>query len=323
MLALYRSGRQADALAAYQDARRAFADELGLDPGPALSALEGAILRHDPSLLPGSAARPTIRRPLTSFIGRTADLDGVAAALADDRLVTVVGPGGVGKTRLATEVALRSDVPAWWVALDSVDDGDAVLPAIAAALGVGEEQIDTWIATRPMLLVLDNCEQVVDAVASVVENLLGRTSELRVLATSREVLGIAGERVWPLAGLPADEASALFEARAPATVGDDALASLCAELDGLPLAIELAAARTNVLSPAEISSRLGDRFSVLTDGGRTAAPRHQTLRALVDWSYELLFDDERRALAALSVFRNRFSMRGCRSGVHRSRDRTG
>jgi predicted ATPase/Flp pilus assembly protein TadD len=308
MLALYRSGRQADALAAYQDARHAFADELGLDPGPGLSALEGAILRHDPSLLPGSAARPTIRRPLTSFIGRTAELEGVAAALADNRLVTLVGPGGVGKTRLATEVALRSDVAAWWVALDSVDDGAAVLPAIAVALGVGEEQIETWIGTRSMLLVLDNCEQVVDAVASVVENLLGRTSELRVLATSREVLGIGGELVWPLGGLSVDEASALFEARAPATAGDAALASLCAELDGLPLAIELAAARTNVLSPAQIASRLGDRFGVLTDGGRTAVPRHQTLRALVDWSYDLLFDDERRALAALSVFRNRFSM---------------
>ena len=153
--------------------------------------------------------------------------------------MTVVGPGGVGKTRLATEVALRSDVPAWWVALDSVDDGAAVLPAIAVALGVGEEQLDTWIGTRPMLLVLDNCEQVVDAVASVVEDLLGRTSEMRVLATSREVLGIGGERVWPLAGLPADDATALFEARAPATVGDAALESLCADLDGLPLAIEL------------------------------------------------------------------------------------
>jgi predicted ATPase/DNA-binding SARP family transcriptional activator len=307
MLALYRSGRQAEALTAYQDARHAFADELGLDPGPALSALESAILRHDPSLLPEPAARPTIPRPLTSFVGRTAELDGIAAALADDRLVTVVGPGGVGKTRLAAEVALRSDVAALWVALDSVD-GAGVLPAIAVALGVREEQLDTWVGPRPMLLVLDNCEQVVDAVASVVENLLGRTSSLRVLATSREALGIGGERLWPLAGLPAEDATALFEARAPATVGDAALASLCAELDGLPLAIELAAARTNVLSPAEIVSRLGNRFSVLSHGTRTAVPRHQTLRALVDWSYELLFDDERRALAALSVFRNRFTM---------------
>jgi predicted ATPase/DNA-binding SARP family transcriptional activator len=308
MLALYRSGRQADALDAYQDARHAFADELGLDLGPALSALEGAILRHDPSLLPGPAARPTIRRPLTSFVGRTAELDSVTAALAEDRLVTIVGPGGVGKTRLATEVALRADVEAWWVALDSVDDGAGVLPAIAVALGVGEEPLDAWIGTRPMLLVLDNCEQVIDAVASVVDDLLGRTSRLRVLATSREVLGVGGERVWPLAGLSAEEATALFEARAPATVGDAALASLCAELDGLPLAIELAAARTNVLSPAEIASRLGNRFRVLSDGGRTAVPRHQTLRSLVDWSYELLFEDERRALAALSVFRNRFAM---------------
>lgn len=308
MLALYRGGRQADALAAYQDARHAFADELGLDPGPTLSALEGAILRHDPSLLPRPAARPTVRRPLTSFVGRTAELDGVTTALADHRLVTVVGPGGVGKTRLATEVALRADAGAWWVALDSVDDGAGVLPAIALALGVGEEQLETWIGARSMLLVLDNCEQVVDTVAPVVEKLLSSTSSLRVLATSREVLGIGGERVWPLAGLSADDATALFEARAPATAGDDALAGLCAELDGLPLAIELAAARTNVLSPAEIASRLGNRFGVLSDGGRTAAPRHQTLRALVDWSYDLLFDDERRALAALAVFRNRFTM---------------
>ena len=308
MLALYRSGRQAEALAAFQDARRAFAEELGLDPGPGMSALEGAILRHDPSLLPGSVARPTVRRPLTSFVGRTDELEGLAAALVDDRLVTVVGPGGVGKTRLATEVALRSEIATWWVTLDSVEEGAAVLPAIAAALGVGEDQIDTWMGTGPMLLVLDNCEQVVDAVASVVEDLLDRASDMRVLATSREVLGIGGERVWTLAGLPAADAAALFEARAPATVGDAAVPPLCAELDGLPLAIELAAARTNVLSPAQIASRLGDRFSVLSDGGRTAVPRHQTLRSLVDWSYELLFDDERKALAALSVFRNRFSM---------------
>jgi predicted ATPase/DNA-binding SARP family transcriptional activator len=308
MLALYRCGRQADALAAYQNARSTFAEELGLDPGPTLSGLEGAILRHDPSLLPGPAARPTIRRPRTSFVGRAADLRGIAAALADDRLVTVVGPGGIGKTRVATEVALRSEVEAWWVGLDSVDDGAGVLPAIALALGVGEEQLDSWIATRAMLLVLDNCEQVVDAVASVVEHLLDGTSRLHVLATSREALGVGGERLWPLAGLPAEEATALFEARAPATAGDAALAPLCAELDGMPLAIELAAARTNVLAPAEIMSRLGNRFSVLSQGGRTAVPRHQTLRALVDWSYELLFDDEQRALAALSVFRNRFTM---------------
>jgi predicted ATPase/DNA-binding SARP family transcriptional activator len=308
MLALYRGGRQADALTAYQEAREVFVDELGLDPGPALSGLEGAILRHDPSLLPGPAARPTIPRPLTTFVGRITELDDVVAALDDARLVTIVGPGGAGKTRLATEVALGSDIPAWWVALDSVDDGAGVLSAIALALGVGEAQLETWIGTQTMLLVLDNCEQVIDAVASSVERLLGRTSNLRVLATSREVIGIGGERTCPLGGLAAEEATALFEARAPSTVGDAALASLCAELDGLPLAIELAAARTNVLSPAEIASRLGDRFGVLTEGGRTAAPRHQTLRALVDWSYELLFDDERRALAALSVFRNRFTM---------------
>jgi predicted ATPase/DNA-binding SARP family transcriptional activator len=308
MLALYRGGRQADALAAYQEARQTFIDELGLDPGPTLSALEGAILRHDPSLLPGPAARPTIPRPLTSFVGRTVELDGITAALADDRLVTVVGPGGVGKTRLATEVALRSEVASWWVALDGVDDSGGVLPAIAVALGVGEEQLEAWIGRQRMLLVLDNCEQVVGAVASVVENLLGRTSNLRVLATSREVLGIGGERVWALEGLSLEEATALFEARAPATVGDSALPSLCAELDGLPLAIELAAARTNVLPTAEIASRLSDRFSVLSQGGRNAVPRHQTLRALVDWSYELLFEDERLALAALSVFRNRFTI---------------
>ena len=308
MLALYRSGRQADALAAYQEARETFIDELGLDPGPALSALEGAILRHDPSLMPGPGARPTIRRPLTTFVGRAAELEGVAAALADGQLVTIVGPGGVGKTRLATEIALRADVAARWVALDSVEDSAGVLPAIAAALGVAEEQIDTWIATQPMVLVLDNCEQVVDTVAQVVENLLSRSPALRILATSREVLGIGGERPWPLAGLPTEDATTLFEVRAPDTVGDAALASLCEELDGLPLAIELAAARTSVLSPAEIASRLGDRFGVLSHGGRTAVPRHQTLRALVDWSYELLFEDERRALAALSVFRSRFTM---------------
>ena len=165
-------------------ARRTFAEELGLDPGPALSALEDAILRHDVSLLPGPAARTTIRRPLTSFVGRAADLDGIEAALVRERLVTVVGPGGVGKTRLATEVALRADLPAWWVSLDAVVDGSGVRPAIAAAIGVREEQVDSWIGDRPMLLVLDNCEQVVGAAAAVVGDLLGQTSSLRILATS-------------------------------------------------------------------------------------------------------------------------------------------
>ena len=309
MLALYRSGRQADALAAYQDARHTFADELGLDPGPALSALEGAILRHDPSLLPGPAARPTIRRPLTSFVGRTAELEGIAAALADDRLVTIVGPGGVGKTRLATEVALRADVAAWWVALDSVDDGAGVLPAIAVALGVGEEQLDTVDrdaadAARARQLRAGRRRGRVrrrEPARSHVERCASSRRRARCSASAANGCGRS-----PV--FPTEDATALFEARAPATVGDAALASLCAELDGLPLAIELAAARTNVLSPAEIASRLGDRFSVLSQGGRTAVPRHQTLRALVDWSYELLFDDERRALAALSVFRNRFTM---------------
>lgn len=325
MIALYRSGRQAEALSVYQDGRRRFADEFGLDPGPELQQLEAAILRQDESLdAPRSTASasvsplatppPSSRLPvaLTTFIGRDDALEELAARLEASRLVTVTGPGGTGKTRLALEFASRHPVGdgVWLVDLTVVADSSDVPAVVGRAFGVAAEDAVGHLANRSPVVVLDNCEHVLEGAATFVADLLATAPYVRVLATSREPLNVAGEVQLPLPPLALEDAVRLFEDRAAAvnpsysTSAGDAhvVAEVCERLDGLPLAIELAAARAKVLPVADIAARLDNRFNLLTTGSRTAMPRHQTLRALVEWSYDLLFDDQRALFEHLSVF---------------------
>ena len=331
MLALYRAGRQGDALRAYAAARRTLADELGLDPGPELQRLEAAILARDPALEVDASARqdatPTRRSrspgklpvPISSFVGRVEEIGTVAELLAEHRLVTLVGPGGVGKTRLAVEVATglagRHPDGVWLVELASLHDPHHVAAAVATALGVDDAaRLEPFLADKRVLLVVDNCEHVIDEAATVIARLLRAGAGVRVLATSREGLGVTGEVRWTVAPLTAEEAAALFLQRAEASgidAGtDDAalVARICDRLDGLPLAVELAAARTRSLSLADIVGRLDDRFGLLKSAGRAMEPRQQTLRRVVDWSYDLLFSDEQRAFRRLSVFAGGFDL---------------
>jgi predicted ATPase len=344
ILALYRSGRQAEALSAYAEVRDCLLGELGLDPGPALRELQARILAQDPSLAPASAlARPalipaggTVATPVTlgnlreqlgRFVGRDTELAQLREAVRASRLVTLTGPGGSGKTRLAVEAAaaLRQDHPdgAWLVELAGVTEPDGVVPAAAAALGAGAaalaspqpagsatELIVRHLAGRSLVLVLDNCEHVIGEAARLTDTLVGAVPGLRLIATSREPLGIPGEVLLPVGGLAPAAAAELFVDRARAVrPGFDAggpaagvIEDICGRLDGLPLAIELAAARLRALPLATLAERLDDRFRLLSRGARTALPRQQTLRAVVDWSYDLLFSDERRLFARLAAF---------------------
>jgi predicted ATPase/class 3 adenylate cyclase/DNA-binding CsgD family transcriptional regulator len=259
---------------------------------------------------------------LTSFVGRGAELTQVRGLLADSRLVTLTGAGGVGKTRLAVEVAAQlagefSD-GAWYADLAPITDPEVVPIAVARSLGLpdqpGRSTMDTltrFVADRRMLIVLDNCEHLLDASAALVVALLGSSAKLTLLATSREAIGVAGEVAWRMPSLSlADEAIELFvdrarHARPDFAVSDDnaaTVAEICARLDGLPLAIELAAARVRALSLTEILDSLHDRFRLLTGGARTAVRRQQTLRASVDWSHALLTEPERVLFRRLAAF---------------------
>ncbi|MGY1810218.1 BTAD domain-containing putative transcriptional regulator [Blastococcus sp. SYSU D00669] len=337
--ALAAAGRPAEALAAYERVRATLADALGTDPSPVLRARHLELLR--------AADRPAevptnLRAAVTSFVGREDDVRAVRERLAAGRLVTVVGAGGSGKTRLAGEVAARvaaaPEVPTpdgvWLVELAPVTEPSGVWQAVLDGLGVREivlpdpvteyqrrdprERLLERLRTATCLLVVDNCEHLVDAAAEVVAEVLGRCPGVRVLATSREPLAIEGELLHPLGplavppeGAPAAEAGAspavrllLDRARAvdPGVGLDDAVVEIVRRLDGLPLAIELAAARLRVLSPAEVAERLADRFRLLTGGRRTATPRHRTLRAVVEWSWDLLTPLEREVAEHFSVF---------------------
>jgi predicted ATPase/DNA-binding SARP family transcriptional activator len=354
MRALYADGRQAEALQVYQEARQALGGELGVDPSPQLEQVYLGVLRQ--TLPDASRARATnLREPLTSFVGRDRDLERVLELLAADRLVTLTGPGGVGKTRLACEAAAAlaareapgpgggSPAGVWLVEFAPLTDAADVPHAVLDVLGLRDRgmlgagrgrtagspdptgRLISAIGARSALLILDNCEHVIGAVAALADRVLAACPRVRILATSREPLSIGGERLRPVAplavppdipgGLNAVEVGAypavrlLVDRAAAAGAGPEVtegtagpLATICRMLDGMPLAIELAAPRLRTLSPAQLAERLGDRFRLLSGGNRAAMPRHQTLRAVVDWSWNLLSQPERVVARRLAVF---------------------
>ena len=281
-----------------------------------------------PPLRTSDPAPGNLRRPTTGFVGREAELEQVRKELDEHRLVTLTGVGGVGKTRLALEVAAsvtdRFGDGVWLVELAPVGDPDAVPGAVAAVLGITHQPNVSLVESvaaahegRSRLLVLDNCEHVLDAVAELAEAILSHSADTRILATSREGLRTADERIWPLASLDvATSASALFTQRAcdldPGISLDsphdrDAVLEICRRLDGIPLAIELAASRLQSMTVGEVRDRIGDRFRLLI-GSRRGLARHQTLRHAVQWSFDLLDDDERALLARCSVFAGGFDL---------------
>ncbi|MGC4748398.1 ATP-binding protein [Micromonospora sp. DT201] len=331
MRALYASGQQAQALELYERTRRSLAYDLGTDPSHELTAAHMAILRDRPS--PGPRRVPA---QLTSFVGRDEELARLTGLLASERLVTLTGPGGTGKTRLAIEAASAMNGEHAFTELAPLTDARLLAQTITMALGLNdpgllstaagpraaEAHLINALADRRILIILDNCEHIIDDTARLTQRLLAACPGLRILATSRESLGLTGETLFPLGQLAVARADApmperldspavrLFADRARRVRPDfridadgiDDVARICTELDGLPLAIELAAARLRSLAPAEIAAGLSDRFRLLSRGSRGAELRHQTLRAAVEWSWELLNPAERTLARRLSVF---------------------
>ncbi|MDA3647218.1 tetratricopeptide repeat protein [Saccharopolyspora indica] len=346
--ALYRAGRQSEALADFTELRERLRTELGVDPGPEIVAVHQAILQQDPLIAARPAAAPTnLPGQLTELIGRAEATRDVCALVGGHRLVTLIGPGGVGKTRLGVEAAraLIAEHPdgVWFVELAGIDKSasahTAVVDTVRAVLGIRDhgrstagpvEQLISALEGKRVLLVLDNCEHLVAEVAELTERLLRSVPELRVLATSQEPLGVSGEALYPVAALelphsPADtgaealpkfSAVRLFTARASAAApgfaidagNAAAVAGICRRLDGIPLALELAAARVRALGVRELAARMDDRFELLVVGNRSAPGRQQTLRAMIDWSWEQLTGPEQAVLRRLSVHADGFGL---------------
>jgi predicted ATPase/class 3 adenylate cyclase len=285
-----------------------------------------------PPLKTLNAAIGNLPAQTTSFLGRDRDLAEVAALLGGARLVTLTGVGGVGKTRLAIQAAADAspDYPdgVWMVEFAALGEAASTGHAVAAALGITqqpgktiEQSVSASLAGRRLLVVLDNCEHLIDAVADLARQILAQCPQVVLLATSREALAIGGERIWPVASLAfrdgnTSPAVQLFVERARSVVPDfalgddsDAVCEICRRLDGIPLAIELAAARTRAMSPSQIRDRLDERFRLLTGGSRRALERHQTLRHAVQWSYDLLTPAEKVALSRVSVFAGGFTLK--------------
>jgi predicted ATPase/DNA-binding SARP family transcriptional activator len=381
MRALAAAGRQAEALTVYSDGRELLADQLGLDPSGQLEEVYLRILRGqegpgDVTKVPdrspvadseravvapaGPASPPPAQRPLTSFVGREEDVARVLKALAAARLVTLTGPGGVGKTRLATETSGRTEAVAWFVPLAPVTDPAEVAYAVLETFGIREpviarraaepgtgplERLVAALADRDEVMVLDNCEHVIEAAAELAGRVLAGCPRMKIVVTSRQPLRIDGEILYPVLPLPvppvppavsvlppvlatapvtgAGSASGdapvavasygavrLLRDRAAAVRPDfeldaanaEAVTRICRALDGMPLAIELAAVWLRMLTPGQLAERLDDRFALLTGGSRTALPRHRTLRAVVDWSWDLLSVPEQVLARRLAVF---------------------
>ena len=322
MLALYRGGRQADALDSYREARRILVDELGLEPGPELRELEQAILRQDDSLARRARPESNVPAPVSSLVGRGRELEEICGALRseDVRLLTLTGPGGAGKTRLALEAvnALADELPdgAFFVPLDTIRDPALLLPAIAQAVGVRESGersllagLRERLAGQRVLMLLDNFEQLAGE-ARLLADLLKAAPGLTLLVTSRAALRLSGEQEYPVQPLGRSDAVALFVERSrgadPAFRLTDedsaAIEEICARLDDLPLALELAAARTKVLPPEAMLQRLDQRLDLLSRGPRDLPERHRALRDTIAWSYELLEPEEQQVFARLAAF---------------------
>ena len=345
MLALYQAGRQTEALGVFASMRKRLVDELGLSPSPELASLEESILRQSPGLAPPApATRHNLPAARSTFVGRRSEIEGVSSRLQETRLVTLTGAGGSGKTRLALEISRsllgRYKDGVWWVELDQITDPGLLDDTVAAALGligtgegllperrqgpVTSQALVDALAGKESLVVLDNCEHLVDATAALVDKMLDRCPGLTILATSRERLAVPGEVVWPVLPLEVIESGAgeagdaveLFMERARAALptfqvdqdGVRVVAEICRRLDGMPLAIELAAARVRAFGLPEIAAKLENRLRFLSGGSRTAHSRLQSLASTVEWSYNLLSNSEQALFGRLAPFRSWFSL---------------